>query len=61
MAEAERPPAEGDGVTPIADLTAHSLDDVLGSGESALTSSMRRLVEDMRQSGEHYAAHGSTT
>lgn len=60
MSEAESSPTEGDVRSPIVDLRQWPIDDVLGD-HSALANSMRRVVDDMAQSGESYAAHGSTT
>lgn len=60
MREAESSPAEGDADPAIADLSSLSLDVVLGSDDSALANSLRRLLHDMGRPGENYAAHGST-
>lgn len=60
MHEAESSPQEGDAHLPVPDLSQQRLDDVLTSEDTALANSVRRLLRGIGQSGEGYAAHGST-
>lgn len=60
MHEARRFRREDDAEPSILDVNDLPLDVVLASDDSALSTALRRVVRDMDQPGENFAAHGST-
>lgn len=49
-----------DELAAIPDLSTRSLDGVLSDGDSVLDRAVLRLLHNLEQPGEHYAAHGNT-
>jgi FXSXX-COOH protein len=45
----------------LPDVNEIPLEDLLGADESVLTGSVRRLLDELDQSAENYAAHSSST
>lgn len=60
MDEAGISPPEGDAGLVIHNLGRVPLEIVLTSDSSALDNALRRLLQDIAQPGENYAAHGTT-
>ena len=60
MRETERLPGD-DGTEPmIADVGQLPLETLLASDDSALASTIRRVIDELGRPGENYAAHGTT-
>jgi hypothetical protein len=53
-------PHEDDAAPSIPDVRDLSVDAVLRADDSALSKALRRVVADMQQADESYAAHGSS-
>ncbi|MDQ7905964.1 hypothetical protein RB614_15735 [Phytohabitans sp. ZYX-F-186] len=59
-AQACGPAADEDVRVPLLDLTSLRLPEVLDSDDTVLADCLRRLLRDLAEPGEIYAAHGST-
>ncbi|GIF75271.1 FxSxx-COOH cyclophane-containing RiPP peptide [Asanoa siamensis] len=61
MHEAMRRSPDQDGEPHLPNVDALPLESVLTSDDSALNTALRRLVHEMTEPGDYYAAHSSSS